>query len=103
MSLKQLLYSLAWMVPGVGGMLSLCLLLCARHSLRDAHHYRPAFLLSALGVMIAGLGFWLLNAGLSRLSMVAMLMATLLLVTGIVLIFHHLHRLVVVEKRHQWW
>ena len=52
MSLKHLLYSLAWMVPGVGGMLSLCLLLCARHSLRAAHHYRPAFLLSALGVMM---------------------------------------------------
>jgi cytochrome bd-type quinol oxidase subunit 2 len=90
MSLKHLLYSLAWMVPVVGGMLSLCLLLCAPHSLRAAHHYWPAFLLSALGVMIAGLGFWLLNGGSRRLSMVAMLMATLLLVTGIVLIFRHL-------------
>jgi len=90
MSLKHLLYSLAWMVPFVGGMLSLCLLLCAQHSLRAAHHYRPAFLLSALGVMSAGLGFWLLNSGLSRLSIVAMLMATLLLATGIVLIFRHL-------------
>jgi hypothetical protein len=85
-----------------GGMLSLCLLLCAQHSLRAAHLYRPAFLLSALGVMIAGLGFWLLNGGSRRLSMVAMLMATLLLVTGIVLIFVTCHRLRVLEKSNQW-
>ena len=90
MSLKHLLYALAWVVPGVGGMLSLCLLLFARHSVRAAHHYLPAFILSALGVMIAGLGFWLLTGGYSRLSMIAMLMAMLVLVTGIVLIFRHL-------------
>jgi hypothetical protein len=52
--------------------------------------------------MIAGLGFWLLNGGFRRLSMIAMLIATLLLGTGIVLMFRHLHRLVVVEKSNQW-
>jgi hypothetical protein len=52
--------------------------------------------------MLAGLGFWLLNGGFRRLSMVALLIATLALVMGIVLMFRHLHHLGVVEKRHPW-
>ena len=92
MSLKPLLYSLAWIVPVIGGLLSLCLMVFARHSVRATHHYLPAFILSALGVISAGLGFLLLNNGYSRMSVVAMLIATLLLVSGIVLMLRHLPR-----------
>lgn len=55
-------------------------------------HSRAAFLLNALGVISAGLGFLLLNTGATRLSVVAMLIAALVLVTGLVLIVRHLPR-----------
>jgi hypothetical protein len=92
MSLMPFLYSLAWIVPITVGLLSLCLLVFARHSWRAPRHYCAAFLLSALGVISAGLGFLLLNSGSTRLSVVAMLIAALVLVTGLVLIFRHLPR-----------
>ena len=92
MSLKSLLYSLAWIVPVIGGLLSLCLLVFARPSVRATRQYRPAFILSALGVMIAGLSVLLLNNGYNRLSVVAMLSAALVLVSGIVLLLRRLPR-----------
>ena len=92
MSLKSLLDALTWMVPLCGGLLSLMGLWCARHSAGTFTHYRPAFLLNALGVTLVGLGALVLNYAYHWTSVVCLTLAVLCLLWGNLLIFRHLPR-----------
>jgi hypothetical protein len=58
---KQLLYSLSWIVPLVGGILSLIVIWFARQSSRASNQYIPAFVLNAIGIILVGLGSLFLN------------------------------------------
>jgi hypothetical protein len=91
-SLKQLLYSLTWIVPLGGGLLSLLGLWYARHSSGTFHHYRSAFLLNAIGVLLVGLGSLGLDYAYNWTSVVCMMLAALCLLWGNLLIFRHLPR-----------
>ena len=92
MSFKQLLFSLAWILPLIGGIVSLFMILSARRALRASHQHIPAFLLNAIALIIIGMGSLLLNYEYGWTSAVLMLIASLFLLLGIVLIFRHLPR-----------
>jgi hypothetical protein len=66
---KQLLYSLSWIVPLVGGILSLIVIWFARQSSRASNQYIPAFMLNAIGIILVGLGsLFLTYLNLARIS-----------------------------------
>ena len=89
---KPLLSSLAWILPFLGGIVSLCLIVAAWRSWRVSHHHLPAFLLNAMVLIVIGMGCFLLNDAYGWSSAVLMLIASLLLLSGLLLIVRHLPR-----------
>ena len=89
---KQLLYSLSWIVPLVGGILSLIVIWFARQSSRASNQYIPAFMLNAIGIILVGLGSLFLNYEYNWTSVVFMVLAALCIICGNILIYRHLPR-----------
>jgi hypothetical protein len=71
---------------------SLCVIMSAWRSWRVSHHHMPAFLLNAMVLIVIGVSFFLLNYAYGWSSAVLMLIASLLLLSGIFLIFCYLPR-----------
>jgi hypothetical protein len=92
MSPKQFLYSLSWIVPLLGGILSLIVIWCARQSSRASNQHIPAFMLNAIGIILVGLGSLLLNYEYNWTSVILMLLAALCIISGNILIFRNLPR-----------
>ena len=89
---KQLLYSLSWIVPLVGGILSLIVILFARQSSRAPNQYMPAFMLNAIGIILVGLGSLFLHYEYNWTSVIFMVFAALCIICGNILIYRHLPR-----------
>ena len=68
------------------------MIVAAWRSWRVSHHHMPAFLLNAMVLIVIGMGCLLLNDAYAWCSAVLMLIASLLLLSGMLLIVRHLPR-----------